>query len=181
VRRAAELGKRPSVWVGETRPLLQGARLTAWELDRLGIAGTVVVDGAAGALMAQDEVDIVLVGADRIATNGDVVNKIGTYNLAVLARRHGIPFVVAAPTSTIDPDSRTGDAIPIEVRDPDEVTVIAGRRMAPTSYPAHNLAFDLTPARLVSAIVTEVGVARAPYRRSLAAHLRKAKDVVARP
>ena len=177
VRGAAEMGKRPSVWVGETRPLLQGARLTAWELDRLGIAGTIVVDGAAGALMAHDEVDIVLVGADRIATNGDVVNKIGTYNLAVLARRHGVPFVVAAPTSTIDPQSLTGAAIPIEVRDPDEVTVIADRRMAPAGFAARNLAFDLTPARLVSAIVTEVGVARAPYRRSRAAHLRKAKAV----
>jgi methylthioribose-1-phosphate isomerase len=175
VRAAAMRGKRPSVWVGETRPLLQGARLTAWELDRLGIAGTIVVDGAAATLMAQGLVDLVLVGADRIATNGDVVNKIGTYGLAVLARRHGVPFAVAAPTSTIDPASTTGAAIAIEVRDPDEVTSVHGRRVAPEGFAARNLAFDLTPARLVSAIVTEQGVARAPYRRSLAAHLRKAR------
>ena len=165
VRAAAEAGKRPSVWVGETRPLLQGARLTAWELDRLGIAGTVVVDGAAATLMAQGLVDVVLVGADRIATNGDVVNKIGTYGLAVLARQHGVPFVVAAPTSTVDPGAPDGTTIAIEVRDPEEIT--------PDGFDALNLAFDLTPARLVSAIVTEQGIARAPYGRSLAAHLRR--------
>jgi methylthioribose-1-phosphate isomerase len=174
VRAAAESGKQPRAWVGETRPLLQGARLTAWELDRLGIEGTVVVDGAAGALMAQGLVDLVIVGADRIATNGDVVNKIGTYGLAVLARQHHVPFVVAAPTSTIDPASESGDAVVIELRDPEEVTVVQKRRIAPAGVGANNLAFDMTPARLVSAIVTEEGIARPPYGRSLAAHLRKA-------
>ncbi len=172
VRAAAEAGRRPSVWVGETRPLLQGARLTAWELDRLRIDGTIVVDGAAGALMAEGLVDVVLVGADRIAVNGDVVNKIGTYGLAVLARQHGVPFVVAAPTSTIDPEARSGADVDIEVRDPDEVATVQGRRIAPAGFAAYNPAFDVTPARLVSAIVTEHGVARAPYRRSLAARLR---------
>jgi methylthioribose-1-phosphate isomerase len=175
VRAAAEHGKRPRVWVGETRPLLQGARLTAWELDRLGIDGTIVVDGAAGALMAQGLVDLVLVGADRIATNGDVVNKVGTHGLAVLARQYGVPFVVAAPTATIDPGSPNGAAIKIEIRAPEEVTVVQGRRVAPAGFAAHNLAFDLTPARLVSAIVTEQGIARAPYRRSLANQFRKAE------
>jgi methylthioribose-1-phosphate isomerase len=174
VRSAAEAGKQPKVWVGETRPLLQGARLTAWELDRLHIDGTIVVDGAAGPLMAQGLVDLVLVGADRIATNGDVVNKVGTFGLAVLARHHGVPFVVAAPTSTIDLSTARGSDIAIEVRDPDEVTTVQGRRVAPAGFAAHNPAFDLTPARLVSAIVTDQGVARAPYGRSLAAHFRRA-------
>ena len=178
VRAAAERGKRPRVWVGETRPLLQGARLTAWELDRLGIDGTIVVDGAAAMLMAQGLVDIVLVGADRIATNGDVVNKVGTYGLAVLARQHGVPFVVAAPTSTIDSGSPDGAAITIEIRDPDEVTIVQGRRIAPVGFAAHNPAFDLTPARLVSAIVTEQGIARAPYRRSIGSHLRRAATAI---
>jgi methylthioribose-1-phosphate isomerase len=174
VRAAAQRGRRPRVWVGETRPLLQGARLTAWELERLGIDGTIVVDGAAAALMAEGLVDVVIVGADRIATNGDVVNKIGTYGLAMLARQHGVPLVVAAPTSTVDPASPTGTRIKIEARDPAEVTSVQGRAIAPAGFAARNLAFDLTPARLVSAIVTEQGVARAPYRRSLGAHLAKA-------
>jgi len=174
VRAAAEAGRRPRVWVGETRPLFQGARLTAWELDRLGIDGTIVVDGAAGALMADGLVDVVLVGADRIAMNGDVVNKVGTYGLAVLARQHGVPFVVAAPTSTIDADAPSGAGVDIEVRDAAEVTTVQGRRVAPDAFAAYNLAFDRTPAHLVSAVVTEHGIARAPYRRSLAAHLRKA-------
>ena len=174
VRAAAESGKHLRAWVGETRPLLQGARLTAWELDRLGIEGTIVVDGAAGSLMAQGLVDVVVVGADRIATNGDVVNKIGTYGLAVLARQHHVPFVVAAPTSTIDPESATGAAVTIELRDPEEVTGVQGRRHGPAGVGAHNVAFDVTPARLVTAIVTEEGIARAPYGRSLRTHLRKA-------
>jgi methylthioribose-1-phosphate isomerase len=174
VRAAAEHGKRPRVWVGETRPLLQGARLTAWELDRLGIEGTIVVDGAAAALMAQGLVDLVLVGADRVAANGDVVNKIGTYGLAVLARQHGVPFAVAAPTSTIDPASANGAVVDIEERDPDEVTIMRAHRIAPDGFAARNVAFDVTPARLVSAVVTEQGIARAPYGRSLAAHLRRA-------
>ena len=138
------------VWVDETRPLLQGARLTAWELDRLGIPFQVVIDSSAGLLMSRGLVDRIVVGADRIAANGDVANKIGTYPLAVLAQHHGIPFVVAAPTSTIDPDTPTGADIPIEERDPGEVV--------PNGFPAANFAFDVTPAELVTALVTEEGV-----------------------
>jgi methylthioribose-1-phosphate isomerase len=138
------------VWVDETRPLLQGARLTAWELDRLGIPFQVVIDSSAGLLMSRGLVDRIVVGADRIAANGDVANKIGTYPLAVLAQRHGIPFVVAAPTSTIDPDTPTGADIPIEERDPAEVVA--------NGFPAVNFAFDVTPAELVTALVTEEGV-----------------------
>jgi methylthioribose-1-phosphate isomerase len=137
------------VWVGETRPLLQGARLTAWELERVGIPFKVITDSSAGLLMARGQVDRVVVGADRIAANGDVANKIGTYALAVLAQRHGIPFVVAAPTSTIDPQTPTGADIPIEERDPAEV--------AANGFPAANFAFDITPAELVTALVTEEG------------------------
>ena len=149
--------------------MLQGARLTAWELDRLGIPARLVVDGMAGALMAQGEVDLVVVGADRIAANGDVANKIGTYSLAVLARHHRIPFAVAAPTSTIDLDTPSGAAIPVEERAGDEVTTIGGVSIAPAGFEAFNQAFDVTPAALVTAIVTEVGVHRAPYRRTLRA------------
>jgi methylthioribose-1-phosphate isomerase len=138
------------VWVGETRPLNQGSRLTAWELDQLGIAFKVITDSSAGLLMSRGLVDRVVVGADRIAANGDVANKIGTYPLAVLAQRHEIPFIVAAPTSTIDPDTPTGADIPIEERDPAEVT--------PHGHPAANYAFDITPAELVTALVTERGV-----------------------
>jgi methylthioribose-1-phosphate isomerase len=139
------------VWVGETRPLNQGARLTAWELDRVGIPFRVVTDSSAGLLMSRGLVDRIVVGADRIAANGDVANKIGTYPLAVLARRHEIPFVVAAPTSTIDPDTATGADIPIEERDPAEVS----------GFPSANFAFDITPAELVTALVTEEGVRHA--------------------
>jgi len=146
------------VWVDETRPRLQGARLTAWELEQARIPFSVIADGAAGALMAAGEVDAVVVGADRIAANGDVANKIGTYSLAVLARRHSIRFSVVAPTSTIDVDAATGVAIPIEQRPPDEVTA---------RFPARNPAFDVTPAELVGAIVTEHGVHRFPYSASL--------------
>src|SRR5262249_22177613 len=156
-----------SVYVDETRPLLQGARLTMWECAQLGIKSTLIVDSAAGSLMARGHVDLVIVGADRIAANGDVANKIGTYSLAVLARQHQIPFYVAAPTSTIDLGTPTGDAINIEERDPSEVSITG---------PAYNPAFDVTPARLVTAIITEVGVARPPYRRSLPAHQRKAEQ-----
>jgi methylthioribose-1-phosphate isomerase len=138
------------VWVGETRPLNQGSRLTAWELQQAGIAFKVITDSSAGLLMSRGLVDRVVVGADRIAANGDVANKIGTYPLAVLAHRHGIPFIVAAPTSTIDPDTPTGADIPIEERDPSEVT--------PHGHPAANYAFDITPAELVTALVTERGV-----------------------
>ena len=148
-------GAVAQVWVDETRPLLQGARLTAWELQQEGVPFRVVADASAGLLMSRGRVDRVIVGADRIAANGDVANKIGTYPLAVLAARHGIPFYVAAPTTTIDPDTPDGTAIPIEERDPTEVT--------PTA-PAANFAFDVTPAELVTAIVTEEGVVHPPYR-----------------
>ncbi|MGZ4318650.1 MAG: S-methyl-5-thioribose-1-phosphate isomerase [Gaiellaceae bacterium] len=150
------------VFVDETRPLLQGARLTAWELAAAGIPHTVVADAAAGSLLAAGEVDCVLVGADRIAANGDTANKIGTYPLAVLADRHGVPFYVVAPTSTIDLETPTGAEIPIEERDPLEVS---------ERFPARNPAFDVTPAELISAIVTEHGVHRRPYAESLAAEV----------
>ena len=159
VRAAHESGRRPSVWVDETRPVLQGSRLTAWELQRLGIPCTVVADVMAGSLMAGGEVDAVVVGADRIAANGDVANKIGTYPLAVLARHHGLPFYVAAPLSTFDPECADGSGIPIERRDPDEVAVVGGRRLAPTGVEIDNRAFDVTPRELVTAYVTEEGVA----------------------
>ena len=163
IRAAHETGRRPSVWVDETRPVLQGARLTAWELDRLGIPATLVADVMAASLMAAGDVDCVVVGADRIAANGDVANKVGTYGLAVLARHHGIPFYVAAPMSTVDPACPTGADIPIERRSGDEVTSIEGHRIAPAGVEAENRAFDVTPAELVTAIVTEEGVFRAPY------------------
>ncbi len=175
IRASAERGRAPRVWVCETRPLLQGARLTMFELDRLGIPATLIPDGAAAALMAANEVDVAIVGADRIAANGDVANKIGTYSLAVLARHHGLPFYVAAPTSTIDLGAATGAQIPIEERSADEVRVAGGRLVAPAGAAVRNPAFDVTPARLVTAIVTEVGVARRPYGRSIPSHLRRAR------
>jgi len=146
------------VFVDETRPLLQGARLTAWELEAAGVPHTVVADAAAGSLLASGEVECVLVGADRIAANGDTANKIGTYPLAVLATRHEVPFYVVAPTSTVDLETATGEGIPIEERDPREVS---------PRFPAWNPAFDVTPAELITAIVTELGVHRAPYAESL--------------
>ncbi|MGH9190411.1 MAG: S-methyl-5-thioribose-1-phosphate isomerase [Acidimicrobiales bacterium] len=164
VRAAHEQGRHPTVWVGETRPVLQGARLTAWELDRLGIPATLVADVAAASLMAEGAVDCVLVGADRIAANGDVANKVGTYGLAVLAAHHGVPLYVAAPLSTVDSTCPTGATIPIERREADEVAVVGGRRMAPEGMAVENRAFDVTPADLVTAIVTEAGVSRPPYR-----------------
>jgi methylthioribose-1-phosphate isomerase len=164
IRAAAEAGRRPSVWVDETRPVLQGARLTAWELDRLGIPATLVADVMAGSLMAGGDVDCVVVGADRIAANGDVANKVGTYVLAVLAHHHGIPFYVAAPMSTVDPTCLTGADIPIERRSGDEVTSMGGHRIAPAGFAAENRAFDVTPAALITAIITEDGVLRPPFR-----------------
>jgi methylthioribose-1-phosphate isomerase len=158
IRAAWERGLVEHVWVDETRPLGQGARLTAWELDRLGIPFSVVADAAAGSLMAAGSVGIVLTGADRIAANGDVANKIGTYPLAVLADRHRVPFVVVAPTSTVDHGTATGAEIAIEERSPRELT---------ERYPAFNPAFDVTPAELVSAIVTDAGVHRPPYGQTL--------------
>ena len=163
VRAAAEAGLEPSVWVDETRPVLQGARLTAWELDRLGIPATLVADVMAGSLMAGGDVDCVVVGADRIAANGDVANKVGTYTLAVLAAHHGVPFYVAAPTSTIDRSCPTGADIPIERRPEAEVREVAGTAVAPPHVPVENRAFDVTPAALVTAIITEDGVLRPPY------------------
>ena len=162
IRAAHETGRRPSVWVGETRPVLQGARLTAWELQRLGIPCTLVADVMAASLMASGEVDAVVVGADRIAANGDVANKIGTYGLAVLARHHGVPFYVAAPVSTLDPDCPDGGAIPVERRRAEEVASLGGVAVAPEGVEVENRAFDVTPADLVTAYVTEEGVARGP-------------------
>jgi methylthioribose-1-phosphate isomerase len=158
VRAAHEGGKQVSVWVDETRPVLQGSRLTAWELQHLGIPCTLVPDGMAGALMASADVDAVIVGADRIAANGDVANKVGTYSLAVLARHHEVPFYVAAPRSTFDDSTPTGADITIELRSDDEVVVIGGRRIAPEGIAVENRAFDVTPAALVTAYITEEGV-----------------------
>jgi len=155
---ARERGLLEHVWVDETRPLLQGARLTAWELEHAGIPSTVIVDSAAGSLMAGGEVDCIVTGADRIAANGDTANKIGTYSLAVLARYHAVPLYVVAPSSTLDLATPDGAAIPIEERDPSEIT---------SRFPARNPAFDITPAELVAAIVTEAGVHRPPYSSSL--------------
>ena len=158
LRAAWEDGLLAHVWVGETRPLLQGARLTAWELEALGIPHAVIADAAAAHLMSRGEVDCVVTGADRIAANGDTANKIGTYSLALAAAHHGIPLYVVAPTSTVDLDTPTGAQIPIEERDGAELT---------TRFAARNPAFDVTPAELIAAIVTEEGVHRAPYAESL--------------
>ena len=169
IRSAARAGKVKNVFADETRPYLQGARLTAWELTRDGIPTTLIADNMAGHLMSRAEVDAVIVGADRIAANGDVANKIGTYTLAVLARENGLPFYVAAPVSTIDLATPSGDHIPIEERAEEEVTHHGGRRMAPEGVAVRNPAFDVTPHRYVTAIVCERGVARAPYENSLRA------------
>lgn len=167
LRAAWERGRLAQVWVSETRPLLQGARLTAWELGRAGIPHRLVTDSSAGALMWRGLVDRVVVGADRIAANGDVANKVGTYPLAVLAARHGIPFYVAAPTSTLDPGTPDGAGIEIEERDPAEVTTLAGLPLAPEGSDALNLAFDVTPAELVTAIFTEAGALEPPYEDAI--------------
>ncbi|HSN91713.1 MAG TPA: S-methyl-5-thioribose-1-phosphate isomerase [Anaeromyxobacteraceae bacterium] len=169
VRAAVESGNPVQVLADETRPFLQGARLTAWELHREGIPVTLLTDGMAGWLMARGEISCVLVGADRIAANGDVANKIGTYGLAVLAAHHGLPFYVAAPWSTVDLSTAAGAGIPIEERDGDEVVEIAGRRIAPAGVSARYPAFDVTPAHLVTAIVTERGVVRQPLAAGLSA------------
>jgi len=158
IRTAWESGTDLSVWVDETRPLLQGARLTAWELQTLGIPATLVADVMAGSLMASGDVDLAIVGADRIAANGDVANKIGTYQVAVLCRHHGIPFYVAAPRSTFDPATPDGASIEVEERSPDEVTSFGGVRTAPLGMAACNRAFDVTPAALVAGYITEDGV-----------------------
>jgi methylthioribose-1-phosphate isomerase len=168
---AHQAGRGVHVWVDETRPLWQGARLTAWELGRLGIPRTLVVDGAAASLMARGQVDLVITGADRIAADGSVANKIGTYGLAVLAREHGIPFIVAAPTSTVDLSTPTGDRIRIEERDPGEVLSPLGVQVAEAGTPVANPAFDVTPGRLIHALVTERGVVPRPNVSSLRAHV----------
>src|SRR2546422_10384376 len=167
IRAAIEQGKKIHVYADETRPFLQGSRLTAWELMKDGIPTTVISDNMAGAMMKQGKIGAIVVGADRIAANGDVANKIGTYMLAVLAKEHGIPFYVAAPFSTVDLDTPDGSRIPIEQRNPREVTHIAGKQMGPDGTEVENPAFDVTPAKYVSAIVTEKGIARAPYGESL--------------
>lgn len=169
IRSAVAAGKRISVMAGETRPLLQGARLTAWELLRDAIPVTLITDNMVGHLMSRGEIDAVVVGADRVAANGDVANKIGTYTIAVLARRHGIPFYVACPLSTLDPDTPTGDDIPIEERGADEVTGFRDTRWAPAAALARNPSFDVTPADLVTGLITERGVVLRPDRTSLAA------------
>jgi methylthioribose-1-phosphate isomerase len=168
IQSAWDGGKVGMVWVDETRPLLQGARLTAWELKRLGIPFRLVTDSSAGTLMAQGLVDRIVVGADRIAANGDTANKIGTYTVAVLAHRHGVPFYVAAPLSTIDRNTPNGAAIPIEERLGVEVTEVFGTQVAPDDTQAMNFAFDVTPAELITGIVTEVGVLKPPYETSIA-------------
>ena len=160
---AKEQGKKIKVFADETRPLLQGARLTTWELKRAGVPVTLITDSMAGYFMNRGEIDCVIVGADRIAANGDTANKIGTYTLAVLAKENNVPFYVAAPTTTIDPSLASGEEIPIEQRSPDEVTHVQGASIAPEGIEAANPAFDVTPHRLITAIITEKGIIREPY------------------
>ncbi len=167
IRAAVEQGKKIHVYADETRPFLQGSRLTAWELMKDGIPTTVISDNMAGSMMKQGKIGAIIVGADRIAANGDVANKIGTYTVAILAKEHSIPFYVAAPISTVDLDTPDGSSIPIEQRDAREVTHIAGRQMVPDGVEIENPAFDVTPAKYVNAIITERGIARAPYTESL--------------
>ena len=172
VRSAARAGKLKAVFADETRPWLQGARLTVWELMQVGIQATLIAEGAAGHLMAQGEINAIVVGADRIAANGDVANKIGTYSLAVLAKRHGVPFYVAAPLSTFDPEIPDGSHIPIEERPADEVTGYRGSRWAPEGVKVRNPAFDVTPAELVSGLITEKGTVLRPNAEKLKALIR---------
>lgn len=167
IRGAIDQGKQVTVFADETRPFLQGARLTAWELVHDGIDTTVITDNMAATFMRQGLIDLVVVGADRIAANGDVANKVGTYGLAVLAREHGVPFYVAAPSSTVDLATRDGSGIPIEERDGREVTHIGGARLVPEGAKVRNPAFDVTPGSYVTAIITERGVWKAPYEESL--------------
>src|SRR6202162_1042159 len=167
IRAAVEQGKKIHVYADETRPFLQGSRLTAWELMKDGIPTTVISDSMAGVMMQQGKIGAIVVGADRIAANGDVANKVGTYTVAVLAKENGIPFYVAAPLSTVDLATPDGSKIPIEQRNPREVTHIAGKQMVPDGVQVENPAFDVTPAKYVAAIITERGIARAPYSESL--------------
>ena len=163
IKKAREQGKKLRVLVTETRPLLQGARITAWELKKADIPFTLITDSMAGYFISRGEVDCVIVGADRIASNGDTANKIGTYTLAVLAKENGVPFYVAAPTTTIDPSLASGDEIPIEQRSPEEVTHIQGVAIAPEGIEVANPAFDITPHQYITAIITESGIIRKPY------------------
>ena len=181
IRAAREAGKRVSVIACETRPVLQGARLTAWELHRAGIPVTLITDSMAGSAMARLGVDLVVVGADRIGQNGDVANKIGTYPVAVLAARHRVPFYVAAPSTTIDPELRRGADILIEERAAEEVTALAGAKIAPAGIRVWNPAFDVTPGELVTAIVTERGVVRPPYPGKLEGASRQSVTTPAGP
>jgi methylthioribose-1-phosphate isomerase len=167
IRAAWEAGKRIHVYVGETRPLLQGARLTAWELKKDRIPCTLIADNMAGWLMAQEKIHLAITGADRIAANGDAANKIGTYSMALLCRAHRLPFYVAAPISTIDLSTARGEKIPIEERASTEVTTLRGKRMAPLAVKVYNPAFDVTPHRFISAIITERGIVQSPYRLNL--------------
>ncbi len=167
IRAAVEAGKKIHVYADETRPFLQGSRLTAWELMKDGIPTTVISDNMAGVMMQQGKIGAIVVGADRIAANGDVANKVGTYTVAILAKEHGIPFYVAAPISTVDLETPDGSKIPIEQRNAKEVTHIGGRQMTPDGVGIENPAFDVTPAKYVAAIITERGIARAPYGESL--------------
>jgi len=167
IRGARDAGKRVAVIADETRPFLQGSRLTAWELEKDNIPVTIITDNMAGHVMKQGKVDCVVVGADRIAANGDTANKIGTYMVAVLAKQHNIPFYVAAPISTLDLSIASGDAIPIEERAAQEVTHVRGQQLAPDGVKVRNFAFDVTPAELIAAIITDRGIARAPYTETL--------------
>ena len=167
IRSAVAAGSKINVYADETRPFLQGSRLTAWDLQHDGIPTTVIADNMAGAMMRLGKIGAVIVGADRIAANGDVANKIGTYSVAILAKEHGIPFYVAAPWSTVDLATASGEQIPIEQRSPKEVTHHAGKQVAPTGIAVENPAFDVTPNKYIAAIITERGVAKAPYSDSL--------------
>jgi methylthioribose-1-phosphate isomerase len=176
VQAAHHVGREVEVWVDETRPYLQGSRLTAWELAQAGVPHTVIPDVAAGSLMRAGEVDVVLVGADRIAANGDTANKVGTYPLAVLAARHGIPFYVCAPLSSVDLDTPDGDAIPIEERAAEEVLEVRGIRIAPVGTAARNPAFDVTPAELITGVVTEEGLLTEPFEPAFRAAVQRARE-----
>jgi methylthioribose-1-phosphate isomerase len=173
IRGAVEKGKNIKVFADETRPFLQGARLTAWELKKDGIDVTLIADNMAGHMMQQGLIDAVVVGADRIASNGDTANKIGTYTVAVLAKAHKIPFYVAAPLSTIDMDMKSGKDIPIEERNTKEITHMAGKRLAPTGINVRNPVFDVTPARLITGIITEKGVVTKPFKAGIKALFKK--------
>ena len=180
IRAAVEQGKKVAVFADETRPFMQGARLTAWELIRDGISTTVITESMAGPLMRAGEIDVVVVGADRIAANGDTANKIGTYTVAVLAHEHKIPFYVAAPISTIDLATPDGDAIPIEERDQREVTHLGSSRLTPIGAKIRNPAFDVTPHRYIAGIITERGIFTAPYVESLKKALENAAPTSSR-